>query len=107
MAQSVDLSEKRYWYKETVVKFGKFKGEDYTCGQIMALEPSYLIWCDENIEWFNLDEDFRMEVEEAVEREREHKRSERRGSRGRRAPTIVDLTTGRESNGIDDDEIPF
>jgi hypothetical protein len=100
----VDLSRKKYWQLNSVIKFGKYKGEDYTVAKLIKLEPTLLIWYDDNIEWFNLDDDVRIKVEEAVEKEREAKRNSRRSGvrlqvwMGDDPPRTID---------DDNDEIPF
>ena len=40
---------------EFVFKFGKHKG--YTVEYVLDEDPSYLLWCEEEIHWFTLEED--------------------------------------------------
>src|SRR5436189_6402795 len=89
----VDLSKKKYWVESDIIKFGQYKGEDYTVADLIKKKPSYLIWLDDNVEWFNLDDDVRLKAEEAVEKELNKRNSNSRRARGQ----LFD----------DDDDIPF
>lgn len=39
--------------EETILDFGKYKG--FTLDLIISTDPNYIIWCVENVEWFNFD----------------------------------------------------
>ena len=38
---------------DTILHFGKFKG--HTVQQVIDEEPSYIVWCADNIEWFDIE----------------------------------------------------
>lgn len=87
MEGDVDFSRKRIWGINDILSFGKYKGS--TIKDVIKEEPSYLIWCQNNVGWFELDEDLLLRCEELVEQ-----------SKGR----------GRQQMGQlddDDDDIPF
>ena len=48
---------------EYVFTFGKYQGETVK----QTYDPCYLIWCEENITWFNLDSDLSECVEHDCE----------------------------------------
>jgi uncharacterized protein (DUF3820 family) len=59
----------------TVLSFGKYKGK--TVSEISKLNPSYLLWCTENIEGFKLDENYKIILEELVKAEHSKWETER------------------------------
>lgn len=52
---------------DTPIRFGKYRivtgaGEPKTIQDLMEVNPTYLIWCHENIEWFALEEDLYIDA---------------------------------------------
>jgi hypothetical protein len=44
-----------------VLGFGKYKGQ--TIKDVIRVDPDYILWCVDNIEWFELDEESEKELE--------------------------------------------
>lgn len=95
----VDLSKKHIWGLNDVLSFGKYKGS--TIKDVIKEEPSYLIWCQQNVGWFELDEDLLLKCEELVEQSKNRNRRRGRGGLNHHismnVPDDFDL----------DDDIPF
>lgn len=47
--------------RDHVLTFGKYKG--MTLAEVMEFNPDYLLYCQENIDWFDLDHKILGEVE--------------------------------------------
>lgn len=56
------MSEDFIYTGYTKFRFGKYKG--WTVHEVMAVNPSYLVWCARNIEWFHLDLEILSEAED-------------------------------------------
>lgn len=93
----VDLSKKKIWGINDLITFGKYKGSKVK--DVMKDEPSYLIWCQDNVEFFELDEDLLLQCEEAVERRKNKSRETNLND--------FDDDDDGDSNNFRDDEIPF
>jgi hypothetical protein len=92
----VDFSKKRIWGPETVMGFGKFR--EKTAREVATIEPTYLLWCQKNVEFFELDEDFQLEIENKLEEDR---------LRPRRTGPDRPVFDHRDHGDDLDDEIPF
>lgn len=46
-------NKSKMFTKESVLEFGKHKGE--TVEDVLKYDPSYLVWCIENLKWFDVD----------------------------------------------------
>lgn len=49
--------------KEIVFTFGKHKGKSVE--DVLSFDPSYLVWCLENLDWFDVDTGLEDEIYEA------------------------------------------
>ena len=38
-----------------VFNFGKYKDEQPTIRELLETDPSYVVWCCENLDWFDVD----------------------------------------------------
>jgi hypothetical protein len=38
-----------------VFNFGKYKDEQPTIRELLDRDPSYVVWCCENLDWFDVD----------------------------------------------------
>lgn len=56
---------KTIFNKDMKLTFGKYKG--VTVEQLVKDNPEYLLWCHDNIEWFELPDKVLFEVEDLVE----------------------------------------
>ena len=54
---------------DTRLNFGKYCGE--TLKTILEDDPGYLVWCLENVEWFEVDQDLEDIIYEAYDWEQE------------------------------------
>jgi hypothetical protein len=68
----IDLSKKKIWGKGDIINFGKYRGT--TIKELMKTHPDYLVWCQNNVSFFELDEDLLLQCEDEVERRRGHGR---------------------------------
>lgn len=50
---------------DEVVTFGKFKGQTWL--DVIQKQPSYIEWCDENVDWLEFSYDILMEAQESLE----------------------------------------
>jgi hypothetical protein len=44
-----------------ILSFGKYEGQ--TIKDVIRVDPDYILWCIDNIEWFELDEEAEEELE--------------------------------------------
>lgn len=86
----VDLNKRKFWNLNDRMTFGKYKGD--LIKDVFKKEPGILIWYNDNVEWFYLDEDLLLKCEEAVEAMRSGKNQR-----------LLDI----DDNDDDNDEIPF
>jgi hypothetical protein len=56
---------KTIFNKDMKLTFGKYKG--VTVEQLVKDNPEYLLWCHDNIEWFELPDKVLFEVEDLVD----------------------------------------
>ena len=87
----IDLNSKRFKGPNDLITFGKYKGK--TLAEVAKVEARYLLWANEKIDWFDIDEDYLIEIENLIEAQK-HSNA---GRRMRGAFFRDDL----------DDEIPF
>lgn len=62
---------------ETKITFGRYKNTGATVKDIYKCDPTYLDWCLDNIEWFNMSEEDEIKIRREAEREREQEFEER------------------------------
>jgi hypothetical protein len=65
----VDLSKKKELGENDTLDFGKYKG--WKIRAVMMEEPSILIWYQNKIEWFELEEDLLIRIEEMCDARRQ------------------------------------
>ena len=53
-----------------VFNFGKYKDEQPTIRELLESDPSYVVWCCENLDWFDVDAYI---YDMALEKDREQK----------------------------------
>lgn len=51
---------------QTKIKFGKYKSDNVTVGELIESDPDYIAWCVDEIEWFELDDDAEKELDAAL-----------------------------------------
>lgn len=42
---------------DSVINFGQYKKYGYTISEILDIDPDYLEWCLDNVEWFALSQE--------------------------------------------------
>ncbi len=62
--------------RDYILPFGKYKGT--SVGDVLELNPGYLLWAVENIEWFDLHADILEEAEEVMDDNEAEKEFDRR-----------------------------
>lgn len=92
----IDLNKKKVWGPLDVMSFGKYKGQ--TVKEVLRKDASILIWYDENVEYFNLDDDVRQQAEEMKYGQRQRDRETSKITRGSQYTDLGDDL---------DDDIPF
>lgn len=50
--------------RNAVLTFGKFKGKSIAF--VLEFEPTWLVWCQNNIDWFDLDHKILEEAEQGT-----------------------------------------
>lgn len=48
-------SAKMFFFEETVLRFGKYKGK--TLEQVWQMNPGYIDWCISNVDWFFMEKE--------------------------------------------------
>jgi hypothetical protein len=51
---------------QTKIKFGKYKTDNVTVGELIESNPDYIAWCTDEIEWFELDDEAEKELDAAM-----------------------------------------
>ena len=51
--------------KDSSLHFGKYKGS--TVGDVLKSDPSYIVWCFDNIKFFKVDYDLKVEIDSCRE----------------------------------------
>ena len=62
------MTKKTHYHLDSSLNFGKYKGK--SIATILSADPSYLVWCNENIDWFELDDNVLTEAIDASFKER-------------------------------------
>jgi uncharacterized protein (DUF3820 family) len=75
--------------------FGKYKGK--TLGDIFEENPSYLIWCDDNVDSFKLSPELRAQVAQQVRTQKLAK--DLKNALQKESKTLTQISKG--------DDIPF
>lgn len=53
--------------RKYIFDFGRYKDESLL--YVLKYDPQYLEWCDVKIDWFQLDDFIRLEVDETLQEE--------------------------------------
>lgn len=94
----VDLNSKKVHQLKDVMNFGKHKG--WTVEQVLNRKPDYLLWAQDAIEWFEVDDSILEAAAEKVEG--------KRGDNNNRTRPVDELFRQQFDDYNDDnDEIPF
>ena len=63
------MSDKRKYNLDDAIKFGKYKTEGYTLKTLIEKKCKYVIWCIQNIDWFDISQKADEYLHEVFENE--------------------------------------
>ena len=111
MATTSTSNNVTMFYLYSSLTFGKYKGK--TVEEVMTLDPGYLLWAYNNIEWFTIDKETYLDAHALCDTEGAVPDYKEKGAgKEKGAASKQDATPSRDSqlglfDSYDEDDVPF